>query len=58
MPLVAFLMKPQPGAPTLLEVVRNPEGDDRTDAGEGLVHQPQQGTVSKAYKFARIDRLQ
>jgi hypothetical protein len=32
--------------------------DDRTDAGEGIAHQPEQGAVAQADQFAGIDRVQ
>jgi hypothetical protein len=58
MPFAAFLMEPEPGAATLLEIVLNPEGDDRTNGGKGVAHQPEQGTVTEADEFAGIDRFQ
>ena len=48
MPFAAFLMKPEPGAAPLLEIVLHPERNDRTDAGEGVAHQPEQGAVTEA----------
>ena len=38
MPFTAFFMEPEPGPPTLLKIIRDPESDDRTDAGEGVAH--------------------
>jgi hypothetical protein len=42
MPFAAFLMEPEPGAATLLEIVLHPQADDRADASEGVAHQPEQ----------------
>ena len=58
MPFAAFLVKPEPGATTRLEIVLNPEGDDRTNASKGVAHQPEQGTVTQTDEFASIDRFQ
>src|SRR5437773_11951400 len=58
MPFAAFLMEPEPGAATLLEIVLHPQADDRADASEGVAHKPEQGAVTEADEFSSIDRFQ
>src|SRR3989442_1749348 len=54
MPFAAFLVEPQPRAPALLKIILDLERDDRTDAGEGVAHQPEQGAYASRVLRLRI----
>jgi hypothetical protein len=54
-------LRPRPKASSpagRLKIILHPERYDRTDAGERVAHQPEQGAVTQPYEFAGIDRFQ
>jgi hypothetical protein len=55
--LAAFFVDSPPGVAALLRIVLNPEGDNRTNAGEGIAHQRKQGAAPKTDQLAGIDRV-
>jgi hypothetical protein len=54
MPFTDLFVEPQPRTPALLKIILHPERDDRTDAGEGVAHQTEQGAVAQADELAGI----
>ena len=49
--LAALFVKPQPGPPTLLKIILNPESDDRANPSKRVAHQAEQGAVAQADEF-------